>query len=141
MIHLAPVGLAAAPVANSVSMLAMYKEKLCACVCVTSTNQPNATVTYRTETPVLNGTTVFVPVIATVSITIPGRTINGCDTKVQTITERFQVAFVDQAALPTAVTITSNGMTQSLAKVVCGKSNCLAINDAITVAITPPAAA
>lgn len=65
MVTLSPVGLAAAPVANQVSFLATFKEKLCRCVCVTSTNQPFATVTYRNETPVLNGTTVFVPIVAT----------------------------------------------------------------------------
>lgn len=56
MVTLSPVGLAAAPVANQVSFLATFKEKLCRCVCATSTNQPFATVTYRNETPVLNGT-------------------------------------------------------------------------------------
>ena len=47
MVTLSPVGLAAAPVANQVSFLATFKEKLCRCVCATSTNQPFATVTYR----------------------------------------------------------------------------------------------
>ena len=45
MVTLSPVGLAAAPVANQVSFLATFKEKLCRCVCATSTNQPFATVT------------------------------------------------------------------------------------------------
>ena len=40
MVTLSPVGLAAAPVANQVSFLATFKEKLCRCVCATSTNQP-----------------------------------------------------------------------------------------------------
>lgn len=42
MVTLSPVGLAAAPVANQVSFLATFKEKLCRCVCATSTNQPFA---------------------------------------------------------------------------------------------------
>ena len=50
MITLSPVGLAAALVANQVSFLATFKEKLYRCVCATSTNQPFATVTYRNET-------------------------------------------------------------------------------------------
>lgn len=54
MVTLSPVGLAAAPVANQAAFLATFKEKLCRCVCATSTNQPFATVTYRNETPVLN---------------------------------------------------------------------------------------
>lgn len=36
MVTLSPVGLAAAPVANQVSFLATFKEKLCRCVCATS---------------------------------------------------------------------------------------------------------
>lgn len=71
MVTLSPVGLAAAPVANQAAFLATFKEKLCRCVCATSTNQPFATVTYRNETPVLNGTTVFVPIVATITITTP----------------------------------------------------------------------
>ena len=46
MVTLSPVGLAAAPVANQAAFLATFKEKLCRCVCATSTNQPFATVTY-----------------------------------------------------------------------------------------------
>lgn len=136
MVFLSPVGLAAAPVANSVGILATYKEKLCRCVCATSSNQPRAVVTYRNELPVLNGTTVFVPVVATVTITTPGC---GCEATTQVVTERFMVAFQGQTALPTAVTITQNGEVQGLIKVVCGKSNCYAVSDSLTVAITPAA--
>lgn len=85
MVTLSPVGLAAAPVANQVSFLATFKEKLCRCVCATSTNQPFATVTYRNETPVLNGTTVFVPIVATITITTP----NAC--KCQAETQEFSL--------------------------------------------------
>lgn len=138
MVTLSPVGLAAAPVANSLSTLATFKEKLCRCVCSTSTNQPQATVAYRHETPILNGTTVFVPIVATVTIVSPGCS---CQATTQVINERFVVAFQGQTALPTAVTITSDGMTQGLIKIVCGKSNCYAVNDSLRIVITPPAAA
>lgn len=47
MVTLSPVGLAAAPVANQVSFLATFKEKLCRCVCATSTNQTFATVAHK----------------------------------------------------------------------------------------------
>ena len=134
MVFLSPVGLAAAPVANSVGLLAIYKEKLCRCVCSTSSNLPRAEVTYRNEAPILNGTTVFVPIVATVTITTPNC---GCAATTQVITERFMAAFQGQTSLPTAVTITQNGQTQGLIKIVCGKSNCYAVNDSITVAITP----
>ncbi len=134
-VFLAPVGLSAAPVSNRLSFQAIFKEKLCKTVCAVSTNQPRAEVTYRTETPVLNGTTVFIPIVATVVLTIPGC---GCQAITQTITERFSVSFQDQTALPTAVTITSEGQTQGLIKVVCGKSNCFGINESLAVTITPP---
>lgn len=133
MVTLAPVGLAAAPVANQVSLLATFKEKLCRCVCATSSNLPQATVSYRYETPVLNGTTVFVPIVATVTIITPGC---GCNATTQVINERFVVAFQGVTTLPASVTITSLGTTQGLIKIVCGKSNCYAINDSLTVSIT-----
>lgn len=112
MVTLSPVGLAAAPVANQVSFLATFKEKLCRCVCATSTNQPFATVTYRNETPVLNGTTVFVPIVATITITTPNAC--KCQAETQVINERFVVAFQGRTTLPASVTINQLGMTQGL---------------------------
>ena len=134
MVYLSPVGLATAPAANSVSLLVTFKEKLCKYVCANSTNQPESFVTYKYDTPILNDSTVFVPVVATVTIVTPGC---GCAATTQVITERFMVAFQGQTAVPTAVTITSEGITQGLFKVVCGKSNCYAINDSLAVTITP----
>ena len=133
MVTLSPVGLASAPVANQVSLLATFKEKLCHRVCSTSSNLPQATVTYRNEAPVLDGTTVFVPIVATITIVSPGC---GCTATTQVINERFVVAFQGSTALPTSVTITPVGTTQGLIKVVCGKSNCYAINSSLTVAIS-----
>lgn len=137
-VFISPVGLAAAPVANSVSFLATFKEKLCRTVCSTSTNQPQATVALAYERPKFNGTTVFVPVVATITLVSPSC---GCNATTQVINERFMVAFPDQTGLPTNVSITSDGIEQGLIKIVCGKSNCYAINQAITVTITPFAAA
>lgn len=134
MVFTSPSGLAAAPTANSLSLLATYKEDLCKAFCVVSSNQPNATVTYTTGTPTLNGTTVFVLVTAKVAIALPGN----CG--VRTYTERFMASFQGQTALPTAVNVTSVGMQQGFFNVCCGKSKCYAVNDSITVTITPPAA-
>lgn len=136
MVTLSPVGLAAAPVANQVSLLATFKEKLCRCICSTSSNQPQATVTYKNETPVLDGTTVFVPIVATITIVTPGCR---CNATTQVINERFVVAFQGSTTLPASVTITSLGMTQGLIKIVCGKSNCYAINGSLTVSISTAA--
>lgn len=90
-----------------------------------------ATVTYRNETPVLNGTTVFVPIVATITITTPNAC--KCQAETQVINERFVVAFQGRTTLPTSVTINQLGMTQGLIKIVCGKSNCYAINSSLSV--------
>lgn len=135
MVILSPVGLAAASVPNQVSCLATFKEKLCRCVCSTSTNQPQATVAYRSETPILNGSTVFVPIVAAITIVTPGSGCNGCNSVTQVINERFFVAFQGRTTVPTSVTITQVGIVQGLIKIVCGKSNSYAINSSLTIAI------
>ena len=136
-VELSPVGLSTAPVANRLSLLATFREKLCRFVCENSTNQPDAFVTYTNETPTLNDTTVFIPIVARVTIVSPGC---GCQAIPQVFTERFMVAFQDYTALPTAVTITSGGTIQGLTNIRCGKSNCYAIYDSIAITITPATA-
>ena len=137
MVYTSPVGLATAAAVNSVSMLVTFKEKLCNSICANSTNGPESSVTYTYETPIFNGTTVFVPVVAKVTIITPTKC---CQSSTQVITERFMVAFQGQTGLPTAVTITSEGLTSGLYKVMCGKSNSYYISDSIAVTITPAAA-
>lgn len=131
MIRLSPVGLAAAPVANQLSILATYKEKLCHPFCITSSVQPLATLEYTTGTPSLNGTTVFVPVTARLTIV----TGSGCNAKTQLFTEQFYVAFQGQTALPTSVTVTSVGRLQGGSCVRCGCAYSYSINDSLTITI------
>lgn len=138
MIRLSPVGLAAAPVANQLSLLATFREKLCQPFCIDSSVQPFATVEYATGTPVLNGTTVFVPVTARLTVVTPGC---GCNAKTQLFTEQFYVAFQGQTAVPTSVTVTSVGRIQGGSCVKCGKAFSYSVNDSLTITITPPAAA
>lgn len=136
MVRLSPVGLTAAPVANQLSVLATFREKLCHPFCIDSSVQPLATLVYSTGTPVLNGTTVFVPVTARITIV----TGSGCNAKTQLFTEQFYVAFQGQTAVPTSVTITSVGRVQGGANVQCGCAYAYSINDSLTVTITPPTA-
>lgn len=136
MVRLSPVGLAAAPVANQLSVLATFREKLCHPFCIDSSVQPLATLVYSTGTPVLNGTTVFVPVTARITVV----TGSGCNAKTQLFTEQFYVAFQGQTAVPTSVTITSVGRVQGGANVQCGCAYAYSINDSLTVTITPPTA-
>lgn len=132
MIRLSPVGLAAAPVVNQLSVLATFREKLCRPFCIDSSVQPLATVTYSTGTPALNGTTVFVPVTARISIVTPGC---GCDAKTQLFTEQFYVAFQGRTTLPTSVTIASVGRIQGGSCVTCGKAYEYSINDSLTITL------
>lgn len=135
-VYLSPVGLSTAQVANRVSLLAIYKERLCRRVCENSTNKPEAFVTYQHGLPVLNGTTVFVPITATVTIVTPGC---GCAATTQVITEQFEATFQEQSSLPTDIAIATEGQINKLANVQCGSSNCLAIYSSLTVTITPGA--
>ena len=139
MVTLSPVGLAGtALVANQLSVLVTMKEKLCRAFCVTSTVQPQVTVNYTTGTPVLNGTTVFVPVQATITIVSVGC---GGNAITKLFTENFVVAFQGQTAVPTSVTVASVGKIQGGSNIVCGKAHSYTINDSLTITITPPAAA
>lgn len=133
MIRLSPVGLAAAPVANQVSLLATFREKLCQPFCIDSSVQPLAVVQYTTGTPIFNGTTVFVPVTARISIV----TGSGCNAKTQLFTEQFYVAFQGQTGLPTSVTINSVGTLQNGSCVQCGHAYAYTVNDSLTVTIVP----
>lgn len=135
MVRLSPVGLAAAPVANQVSLLATYKEKLCCPFCIDSSVQPLATLDYTTGTPVLNGATVFVPVTARITVV----TGSGCKAKTQLFTEQFYVAFQGQTGLPTSVTVNSVGRIQGGSCVKCGCAYAYSINDSLTVTIVPAA--
>lgn len=138
MLTISPVGLSGAPVANQVSLLLAFREKLCRPFCIDSSVQPQVTVDYRTGTPILNGTTVFVPITAVVSVVTPGC---GCNASTQLFTEHFYVAFQGQTAVPTSVAIASVGRVQGGSSVKCGKAYAYSLNDSVTVTITPPAAA
>ena len=132
MVTLSPVGLAAAPVANQVSFLATFKEKLCKPFCIDSSVQPQVSVVYTTGSARLNGTTVFVPVTAIITVVTPGC---GCEAKTQLFTENFVVAFQGQTALPTTITISSVGRIQGGSCVKCGRASAYTINDSLVVTI------
>lgn len=132
-----PVGLAAAPVNNQLSEMVTFKEKLCSPICVLNNNQPSASVSYIVGSPTLNGTTLFVPIIAQIQIIAPS---NCCKAQPLIFTERFKVAFQGVTALPTITpVVTSLGIDQSLSCVRNGKAYGYVINDSITVVITPAA--
>lgn len=139
MVTLSPVGLSTtALVANQLSLLVTIKEKLCRPFCVENTVQPQVSVEYTPGTAVLNGTTVFVPITAVVTVITPsGR----CNATTKLYTENFTVAFQGQTELPTAVTITNVGRTSGGSCITCGKAHSYTINDSLTISITPPAAA
>lgn len=125
-VTLSPVGLATtALTANQLSVMASYREKLrkSVCSCMAATSNLPVTIQYSYSTPILTGTTVVVPITAT--IIIPWYNC-GCNNQ-QTITEQFDVAFQGQTALPASVNINSVG------RVVRAQGQCALINDSITV--------
>ena len=126
MIYVSPVGLAAAAVANQLPLLVNYKEKLCRAICVNSTAQPQVTIVYTHGTPTFNGSTVFVPMTAVITVVTPG-----CGCKA----EKFVAAFQGQTAVPTTITITTVGRKQELSNLTCGRAHSVTIDDSITVTI------
>lgn len=132
MVTISPVGLSGtALVANQVSLLVNIKEKIKP-YCVGSSITPQVSIVYLHETPFLKDTTVFVPVQAVITIVTAG--INGKATT-QLFTERFIVAFQEQTAVPSTVTIESVGRTQGGSDIKCCKAYTYSINDSITVEI------
>lgn len=133
MVETSPVGLATtALVANQVSLLAVFKEKLCRPFCVNSTVQPQVSVVFTNGTPVLNGSTVFVPITVVITVVTPGI---GCKATTQLFTEKFMAAFQGQTAVPTSVTIAEVGTYKYGSNVVCGKARSYTINSSLTVTI------
>lgn len=135
MVRISPVGLAAAPVANQLSILANFREDLCQPFCIDSSVQPFSQIEYTYGQPILNGTTVFVPITARVFIIIPGDC--PCQTDPQVYTEQFYVAFQGQTALPGKVNIESVGRIQNGSDVNCGVANQYSINDSLTITLVP----
>jgi non-ribosomal peptide synthetase component F len=132
MYELAPVGLAAAPVANQVSFRATFKEKLCRPICVINSVQPQVTINYTVGTMRLVGTTVFVPVTAVITMVTP---TNCCAATTKLYTETFTVAFQGRTALPSTVTINSVGRTMEPSCIKCNKAHSYTINDSLVVSI------
>lgn len=129
---ISPSGLATtALVANQLSLTAEYVETLPMQCGACSSLQPQYSIAYTTETPTLNGSAVFVPVLATITI-VSG---NGCQTRTRLLNERFTVSFQGQTAVPASVTIASVGRTSRPDGVKCGRAHRIAITDSITITI------
>lgn len=138
-VYQSPVGLSGAPVANQLSEMVTFKERLCEPICVNNNNQPSATVSYTYGEPVLDGTTVFIPIVASIQLLSPSSSC--CKAIPQMFTERFTVAFQGRTTLPTSVTIQSVGTNQGISCVKNGKAYGYVINDSITVTIGASSAA
>lgn len=135
-VTISPVGLAAAPVANELSFMATYKEKLCRPFCIDSTIQPQVSVVYTTGTPRLIGTTVFIPVKSVITVVTQ---YNGCvcSAHTQLFTEDYVIAFQGQTTLPSSVVLANVGRDTYGSNVNCGCAHTYTINDSLTLTITP----
>lgn len=133
MVIVSPVGTSAATVpSNQLNCLVTFKEKLCKSFCINSTVQPQVTVNYTKGEAQLIESTIFVPITATITITIPG---NCCKTQTQLFTEQFVAAFQENTALPTSVTINSLGSLRKGSCVKCGKAHSYTINDSLQIVV------
>lgn len=135
-VYLSPVGANVAPAANQLRVLAVFKEKPCKAYCVDSTVQPQTTLTYKNGTPRLVGTTIFIPITATISVVVP---TGCCNASTQIFTETFVVAFQGYSGLPTSVTVTNLGRDIQPSCVRCGCAHGVTVNDSlqITIVTTP----
>lgn len=138
-IIISPVGLSAASVANELSFMATYKEKLCRPFCINSAVKPQVSVVYTTGTPRLVDSTVFIPVKAVITI-ITQNSPCGCNAHTQLFTENFVIAFQGQTSLPTAVTLTQEGRDQFGSNINCGCAYTYTINNSLKLTITVAAA-
>lgn len=137
-VYLSPVGASTAPAANQLRVLAVFKEKLCRAYCVDSTVQPQTTLVYKVGTTRLVGTTLFIPVTATISVITPS---NCCNANTQIFTDTFVLAFQGYSGLPTVgPTITSLGRDIQPSCIRCGCAHGVTVNDALLVTLTAPAA-
>ncbi len=137
-IYLSPVGASVAPVANQLRVLAVFKEKLCRAYCVDSTVQPQTTLVYKVGTTRLVGTTIFVPITATITVVTP---CGCCNANTQIFTETFVLAFQGYSGLPTVgPTITSLGRDVQPSCVKCGCAHGVTVNDSLLITLTAPAA-
>lgn len=137
-IYLSPVGASAAPAANQLRVLAVFKEKLCRAYCVDSTVQPQTTLVYKVGITRLVGTTLYIPITATITVVTP----NGCcNANTQIFTENFVVAFQGYSGTPTAgPTITNLGRDVQPSCVKCGCAHGVTVNDSLLITLTAPAA-
>lgn len=137
-VYLSPMGASVAPAANQLRVLAVFKEKLCRAYCVDSTVQPQTTLTYKVGTTRLVGTTLYIPITATITVVTP----NGCcNANTQIFTETFVVAFQEYSGLPTdGPTITSLGRDVQPSCVKCGCAHGVTVNDSLLITLTAPAA-
>lgn len=136
-VYLSPVGANIAPAANQLRVLAVFKEKLCKSYCIDSTVQPQTTLTYKVGTTRLVGTTLFIPITATISVVTPGCC---CNATTQIFTETFVVAFQGYSGLPTVgPTVTNLGRDVQPSCVKCGCAHGVTVNDSLLITLTAPA--
>lgn len=136
-VYVSPVGLAAAPTANQLAILATYKERLCRSYCIDSQLQPQVSVTYTNGQARFVGETVFVPIKAVITVVTQR---DCCNANTHLFTENYLVAFRGQTGLPTSVTIGVPDRDVQPSCVQCSRANGITINDSFIITITPAAA-
>lgn len=136
MITIAPAGVnTTTPPANSISINATIKEKLCRQYCVNSTVKPQIYIEYVKGVPELNGTTVFVPISVVITIIVPGENSN-INAVTRLYTENFTLAFQGQTSVPTTITIKDLGRSSEGTDIICCKARTYTIHESLLVSIS-----
>lgn len=122
-VYVSPAGLATtALTANQISITASFSERLCRNLGICCGSNLPITINYTYGQPILVGSTVFVPVTATISFSNMGNNS-------PKYTENFDVSFQGQTAVPSSVNINSVG------RIIHVNGRCLLINDSLTIAL------
>lgn len=132
-VYINPIGVATAAAVNTIPFMAIFKERLCNGICNNSDIATQVNVSYEVGTATLKGTTVFVPITATISVIYSNCNSNAIT---KSYSERFVLAFQGQTALPTSVTLTRNGQYNQFLDVRCGKAYRINVNDSVLAILT-----
>ena len=135
MLRITNAGLATTSlVANRSNLTLDFDVPLFAPCKASSPLQPQYTLTYQAGIPVLNGSAVFVPITAVLTIV---QAVGKCGcARTKIYSETFNVSFQGQTATPASVTIASVGRIGSLRSFgTCAGATRYGVTDSITVTL------
>ncbi len=115
----------------------IVNQRLCKSVCTNQSIQPTASVTYSVDKTYTSGTTTFVRIKATGTITYVPKGRNGCSTLSQSFTEYTTLVFTNSAATAAPTISLVQGLSHGyLSDVACLTANRYEVATGVTVTAT-----